>query len=71
MGDFVVEAVENYMRMERDANVIELLRNETITGVSRMIGGQWRVDTLVQFYIADTLEAALERAIQEACNGRS
>lgn len=71
MGDFVVEAVENYMRMERDAKVIELLRKETITGVSRLIGGQWRVDTLAQFYIADTLEAALERAIQEACNGRS
>jgi uncharacterized protein (DUF2164 family) len=63
MDDFVVKAIEDYMRMEHDAKVIELLRKQTITGISRPIGGQWRVDTLVQFFLADTLEEALAKAL--------
>ena len=69
MGDFVVKAVEAYIQMERDARVIDLLRKEVIKGVSRLIGGQWRVDTLVQFFVADTLEEALGQALEAERNG--
>lgn len=69
MGDFVVKAVEAYIQMERDAKIIEALRAGTLTGVSRLIGGQWRADTLAQFFVGDTLEEVVQKAL-EAEHGR-
>lgn len=70
MGDPVVKAVEAYIQMERDAKIIDLMRKDVIKGVSRLIGGQWRVDTLAQFFVADRLEEALAKAMEAECNGR-
>ena len=70
MGDFVVKAVEAYIQMEKDARVIDLMRKDVIKGVTRLIGGQWRVDTLAQFFVADRLEEALGQALEAERNGR-
>lgn len=69
MGDFVVKAVEAYIQMEKDARVIDLMRKDVIKGVTRLIGGQWRVDTSAQFFVADKLEEALAKALEAERNG--
>jgi len=69
MGDFIVKAVEAYIQMEKDARVIDLMRKDVIKGVTRLIVGQWRVDTSAQFFVADKLEEALAKALEAERNG--
>lgn len=70
MTDVVQQAVDRYIQMEKDAEVIQLLRQGHITGVEKF-GDEWRVDTRTHFFARPTLEEAVRAALKGVSNGHS
>lgn len=68
--DAIQQAVDRYIQMEKDAEVIDLLRHGYITGVEKF-GDEWRVNTRTHFYIRPTLEEAVRTALTGGSHGLS
>lgn len=70
MTDAIQQAVDRYIQMEKDAEVIQLMRQGHITGIERF-GNEWRVDTRTHFYARPTLEEAVLAALKGTNDGHS
>jgi hypothetical protein len=64
MNDEIQQAIDNYIQMEMDAEVINLMRLGYITGVEKTSDG-WRVDSPTHFYMRPTLTEAVQAALSK------
>lgn len=62
MNDEIQKAIDRYMQMEMDAEVINLMRLGYITGVEKTNDG-WRVDSPTHFFIRPVLQEAVQAAL--------
>lgn len=60
----ITKAVNQYIQMEKDAAIMQLLRTGNLTQISNK-GGYWRADTPKTFSIGDTLEEAVKDVLKK------
>jgi hypothetical protein len=59
----IQKAIDNYIAMEQDAKIMDLIRKDVITGIERWDNGQWRVFTRTGFAVGDTPHDAVQQLL--------
>lgn len=64
MSDPVQKAIDNYIAMEQDAKIMDMLRKGVITKIERWPNGVWRADNATAFALADTPHDAVRNLLK-------
>lgn len=63
MSDPIQKAIDNYIAMEQDARVMDLIRKGELLGIQRLGDGRWRVDSAKGFALAKYPHDAIQQLL--------
>ena len=71
MGEYEIQkAIDNYIAMEEDAKIMDLLRKRVISGIEQWDDGRWRIFAGNGFFIGDTPQLAIQEMRKHVSESR-
>jgi hypothetical protein len=65
MSEYEIQkAIDNYIAMEEDAKIMELIRKGVITGIEMWDDARWRVFTKSGFAVGDSPQLAVREMLK-------